>query len=123
MILVDSSSWIHFLRKDGDAVVQSRVKRALNDGEACWCSMVKLELWNGAAGTRDHKVLKEFDEVLPLLSIDELVWTMASDLAKRARSKGISVPSTDLLIAACARHHGVDIETADNDFELIASVY
>jgi len=59
---------------------------------------------------------------LRLLPIVADVWVLASDLAKRARGKGIIVPSTDLLIAACARHHGVTIETADKDFALIASV-
>ena len=122
MILVDSSSWIHLLRVDGDPLVRARVERALEDGDACWCSMVKLELWNGAAGKRDHKVLREFETVLPELLIDEAVWMLASNLAKRARAKGISVPSTDVLIAACARHHGATIETADKDFELLASV-
>ena len=52
MILVDSSSWIHFLRPDGDAVVRARVSQALREGEACWCDMVRLELWNGAGGER-----------------------------------------------------------------------
>ena len=52
MILVDSSSWIHFLRPDGDAVVRARVSQALREGEACWCDMVRLELWTGAGGER-----------------------------------------------------------------------
>lgn len=29
------------------------------------------------------------------------------------------VPATDLLISACARHHGAELETADADFELL----
>ncbi len=111
-----------FLRVDGDPFVRARVERALEDGDPCWCSVVKLDLWNDAAGKRDHKVLREFETVLPELLIDDAVWMLAFNLAKRARAKGISVPSTDVLIAACARHHGATIETADKDFELLASV-
>ncbi len=70
--------------------MRARVVRALEDGDACWCSMVKLEWWNGAAGERDHKVLCEFETVLPELLIDEAVWMLASNLARRTRAKGFT---------------------------------
>lgn len=37
MVLVDTSSWIHFLRRNGNPAVRTRVERALKEGEACWC--------------------------------------------------------------------------------------
>lgn len=122
MILVDSSSWIHFLRPNGDPAVRARVDAALRNGDACWCPLVRLELWNGAAGDRDRKILREFESVLPELPIDDEVWSGARELARRARSVGVSVPATDILIAACARRHGAELETADADFERLASV-
>ena len=122
MILVDSSSWIHFLRPNGDPVVRSRVEAALTSGEACWCPLVCLELWNGAGGDRDRRILRDFELVLLELSIDHEVWAGACDLARRARSTGVSVPATDILIAACARRHGADLETADSDFERLAAL-
>ena len=122
MILVDSSSWIHFLRPNGDPKVRSRVEAALTSGEACWCPLVRLELWNGAAGDRDRKSLRDFDDVLLEIAIDDDVWASAYELARRARSAGVSVPATDILIAACARRHGADLETADSDFERLAAL-
>lgn len=122
MILVDSSSWIHFLRPNGDPVVRSRVEAALISGDACWCPLVRLELWNGAAGDRDRKTLRDFESVLPELAIDDEVWADAYELARRARSVGVSVPATDIVIAACARRHGADLETADVDFERLAAL-
>ena len=122
MILVDSSSWIHFLRPNGDPKVRSRVEAALTSGEACWCPLVRLELWNGAAGDRDRKSLRDFEDVLLELAIDDDVWAGAYELARRARSAGVSVPATDILIAACARRHGADLETADVDFERLTAL-
>jgi predicted nucleic acid-binding protein len=116
MILVDSSAWIHMLRPNGDIAVRGRVTRALDAGEACWCPIIRLELWNGAGGERDKKVLRDFERLLPELDIDSAVWSAACDLARRARAAGISVPATDILIAACARHHEVELEHADSDF-------
>jgi hypothetical protein len=81
------------LRPNGDAAVRDRVTRALEAGEACWCPIIRLELWNGAGGDRDKKVLKDFERLLPELAIDDAVWGAAFDLARRARSAGVLVPA------------------------------
>ena len=120
MILVDTSSWIHLLRPDGDKVVRGRVERALADGDACWCPLVRLELWNGASGDRDRKVLREFEAVLIELPITVDVWALAYELARKTRAKGVSVPATDILIAACARQHRATLESSDADFVVLA---
>ena len=122
MTLIDSSSWIHFLRPNGDPAVRARVESMLTSGDACWCPLVRLELWNGAAGERDRKILRDFEAVLPELPIDDEVWSTAYALARRARAVGVSAPASDILIAACARRHDAELETADSDFELLASV-
>ena len=116
MILVDSSAWIHLLRPDGDPAVRARVERALQAGEACWCPVVRLELWNGASGDHDKMVLGDFERLLPELPINAEVWDAAYNLARRARAAGVRIPVRDLLIAACARHHGAELEHADTDF-------
>jgi predicted nucleic acid-binding protein len=59
---------------------------------------------------------------VPELAITDEVWSEACDLARRCRGAGVSVPATDILIAACARHHGAELEQADGDFEAIARV-
>ena len=122
MILVDTSSWIHFLRPHGDPAVRSRVEAALRGGQACWCPLQQLELWNGARGAQEQRVLRDFARTLPELRIDDGVWQAAYDLARRARARGVTAPATDVLIAACARRHGAALEYADADFDLLATV-
>ena len=122
MVLVDTSSWIHMLRDNGDLGVRHRVNVALRSGEACWCPMVKLELWNGARGQREKRVLREFDAALTELPIDNDVWEVAYDLARKARSRGVTIPATDLVIFACARRHGAVLESADSDFGRLAQL-
>ena len=92
------------------------MERALQVGEACWCPIVRLELWNGAGGEREKKALRDFERLLPELGIDDEVWTGAYELARKARSVGVSIPATDLLIAACAQRHDADLEHSDSDF-------
>jgi predicted nucleic acid-binding protein len=122
MVLVDTSSWIQFLRPDGDAEVAARVQGLLRAGSACWCPLVRLELWNGAGGEREKKVLRDFERWVPELSITPEVWKDACSLARKCRSAAVTAPASDLLVAACARHHGVRLEHSDGDFDRIAGV-
>ena len=84
------------------------------------CPIVQLELWNGARGSREQRVLRRFAEALPMLPMDEDVWLAAYDLARRARAQGVTVPAADVAIAACARRHGAELESADSDSKLLA---
>lgn len=110
------------LRPNGDRIVRARVERALQSGDACWCPMIRLELWNGAGGNQEKKVLRDLERLLPELNITNEVWTGAFVLARKARAGGITIPATDLLISACARHYNAALETADTDFDLVAQL-
>jgi len=120
--LIDTSAWIHFLRPKGDGEARARVEAALRDGSACWCAMVRLELWNGAAGEPEKRALRRLEAVLPDLEIGREVWREAHTLARAARTAGVTVPATDLLIAACAAHHGAEVVHADRDFDRLSAL-
>jgi predicted nucleic acid-binding protein len=117
MKLVDTSSWVHQIRSRGDSTVRERVEALLTAGAAAWCPQVRLELWAGARSDQDRKILRDYEKVLPELPITDAVWKLACDLGDRARRAGISPGAGDLLISACARHHSVELEHADADFE------
>ena len=119
MTLIDTSAWIEQLRRGGDASVRTQVEALLASGEAAWCPLVRLELWNGARGEEERTALTEMEETLPSLAIDAAVWDHAATLASGARKQGITVPATDLIVASCARHHEVALLHFDRHFELI----
>jgi len=79
--------------------------------------MVRVELWNGARNAGDHKLLHEMEEHLDCVPTTPEVWALARELARSARSKGLTVPATDLLIAACAEHHGLGLIHNDSHFD------
>src|SRR5437762_3431771 len=115
-VLVDSSSWIHMLRADGDGDVRALVETLLEAGSACWCPLVRLELWNGA-GERDRKTLVDFERNLTQLPITDDVWSLAHTMAQKARKAGVTVPASNIVIVACARFHKAAIEHSDSDFD------
>lgn len=122
MKLVDTSSWVHALRRQGAAAVRTRVKTLLEAGEAAWCPMVRLELWNGVGSESDRKSLLALEEVIPELPVTEEVWQAAFDLAERCRRGGKTAPVQDLLIGACARFHRVELEHDDRHYDWLMTL-
>ena len=116
---IDTSSWVEALRRRGDAEVRTRVHNLLVEGQAVWCDLVLLELWNGARGDYEKKKLGELEREMVCLSTTSLVWQKARSLARRCRDRGITAPATDLLIVACAQVHEVEIEHQDTHFAAI----
>jgi predicted nucleic acid-binding protein len=119
MVLIDTSAWVHQLRRKGDPVLKQKVEAELHAGEAVWCPIVRLELWAGVGVDPERDVLRHYEQVLPELSMDEEVWQIACDLADESRRKGYRVPSPDLLVAACARHHKVRLLANDAHFDFL----
>jgi predicted nucleic acid-binding protein len=121
MTLVDASSWIGFLR-GRDSVSGQRVKTLLMRGEAAWCDMTLVELWNGAQGITEKKVLEELEEELRLYPVNEQVWASARMLARLCREKGVTGSTPDIVIAACAANNKLPLEHCDSHFDKILPI-
>jgi predicted nucleic acid-binding protein len=116
-VLVDSSLWVHQLRKSGDAAKRDRVNALLENGEAAWCPVVRLELWRGVTNDAERKTLRRYEALLHDYEISTDVWTLSIQLADRARASGVTVPLADLLIFACAKIHGLEVAHDDTHFD------
>lgn len=110
------------MRRNGDAAARRRVELLLLSGEATWCPMVRLELWAGVGNERERDMLRDYEQTIPELNVDDEVWQEAAELADRCRRAGKTVPATDLIIAACARRHQVPLEHADRHFDTLAQL-
>lgn len=119
-VLVDTSAWIHALRRDGDPEIRSKVEAATVEGRAVLCDLVLLELWNGARGGEEQRMLQEMERELEKVPTTPAVWALAAQLARRCRQTGVTVPATDLLIAACAEFHGLDLLHRDGHYDQLA---
>ncbi len=116
-VLIDSSLWVHFFRRSGDAAKRERVKALLAAGEAAWCPPVRLELGRGVGGKAERDVLLRIQAVLPDFPITPPVWDSAIALAGRNRATGFAAPAADCLIFACARVHGLELAHDDAHFD------
>ncbi len=121
MTLVDASSWIEFLR-GRDSAPGQRVKTLLARGDAAWCDMTLVELWNGAQGTAEKKALEELEEELRLYPVNEQVWASARSLARRCREKGVTASTPDIVVAACAANNKLLLEHCDSHFDKVLPI-
>ena len=121
MKLVDASSWIEYLRNT-DSDPSGRVEGLLLADEAGWCEMTAVELWHGARGAREKRELAALEKEINLCPIGPAVWQKAIRLAQDCRSAGLTVPTADIVIAACAADHGLELEHCDSHFDKILPI-
>jgi predicted nucleic acid-binding protein len=103
--LVDTSAWILALRKDFDPAVKERIDHLLKENALITTGMIKLEILGGTKTETEFQRLKRRLDALDSVETDTPLWEKSYDLAFKLRRKGITVPYTDILIAACARAH------------------
>jgi predicted nucleic acid-binding protein len=121
-VLVDSSMWVHQLRKAGDPIKRDRVNALLEAGEAAWCPAVRLELWRGVTNDAERKTLRRYEALLPDYEITMATWERAIRLADRGRAAGVTAPLADLLIFACATLNDLEIAHDDEHFDALAKL-
>jgi predicted nucleic acid-binding protein len=123
IVLVDSSGWVQMLRRSGDPAIRAKVLDIFEDGRAAWCELIRVELWRGAGSDDDRTILRQFEIELPSLELSAAVWTLSCELAQQCRRKGRPIPTTDLIIYACAKVHRVELIHRDNHFDVLASLH
>ena len=115
MKLIDTSSWVEYFR-ERESEAGDNVEALVLSGEAAWCDITLVELWHGVRGTKEKRELAEMENEVELIPVNAAVWRLSSKLALRCREKGITVPLSDIITAACAATHGLELEHCDKHF-------
>lgn len=115
MKLIDTSSWIEYLR-EGESEIADRVEVLVLSGNAAWCGITLVELWHGVRGAKEKRELAGMENEIELIPVDAAVWRLASKLALRCREKGFTVPVSDIVTAACAVAYKLELEHCDKHF-------
>jgi predicted nucleic acid-binding protein len=114
--LIDTSSWVEFLRgRDSEAGL--RVKNLLGTEKAAWCDLICVELWNGVRPGQETAALHALEEEVARCELTLEVWRRARKLAAASRKGGLTVPVADVVIAACASHYRLEMEYVDEHYK------
>jgi hypothetical protein len=120
IFLVDTSAWILALRKDFSPAAKERIDHLLKENTIITTGMVKLEILGGTKTESEFQRLKRRLDALDSVDLDTSLWEKSYNLAFKLRRKGITVPYTDILIAACALKTESTVVHADAHFDLMA---
>ncbi len=119
LFLVDTSAWILALRRDFLPGVKDRIAYLLKENAIITSGMIKLELLGGTKEEKEFQRLKLRLDALEIVETNTSLWERAYDLAFSLRRKGITVPYTDILIAASALMMTATVVHADSHFDLM----
>jgi len=122
LYLVDTSVWLEVLaRGRGGSKLSGRVADLVAADLVAINGMVRLELLGGARSEAEYRKLDRLLSALHPLPVDEESWEEAAHIGFDLRQAGISVPFTDVLIAAVAIRSRTTLIHRDRHFDLMAA--
>lgn len=116
-VLIDSSVWIDYFRRAKSSVAE-HVNLLLDKDQVALCGMVELEILQGLRD-KEHAVVRELFSALHFIEATREDFVVAGLTLNQLRSKGITIPSSDCLIAAQCIRNKLQLYTLDNDFKHI----
>jgi predicted nucleic acid-binding protein len=117
MILVDSSViFDHTRGKD------PRLAQLFKTLSVAVCGVVRAEVLHGARNPKDRTALLALLNRFAQLPTPEGVWDALGDNLCTLRTRGVTVPVPDALLATLAIIHGLELWTRDAHFKLIQGV-
>lgn len=116
MLIADTSVWIPFFNQPGSP--EKREKDALIDADRLvLVGMVLAELIQGCRTPGEANTILSNLTGLRFLETRFSSWKQAGDLSFSLRRKGVTLPLSDLIIAALAIEHRCDVYTLDPHFD------
>ncbi|MEX0718874.1 MAG: PIN domain-containing protein [Planctomycetaceae bacterium] len=117
MILVDASVIIDFLRKPDPRIRQIFVAQG-----AAICGVTLAEVLHGARNAADYGKILGALAALPHVPIGEALWEHVGRNLFQLRTRGVTVPFQDVVIATVAIDNDIELWTRDQQFGMIRQV-
>lgn len=121
-VLLDNSAWARLAHPALPNTRIAEIADAIEAGQVVICLPFLLEAGYSARSMEEHEELFTELLALPWAAVDEEVERRAIEAQRRlARSGHHRLPPVDLLIAALADRHQLDVLHYDRDYDLIGA--
>jgi tRNA(fMet)-specific endonuclease VapC len=117
MILIDTSVLVRYLRTASPAI-----REVLASTDCAICGVTRAEILHGARTFQDAKNLAEALNTFIQVPIDQATWDHLGHHLASLRAKGLPMPFQDVLLAAVAIDHNVELWSYDAHFKAIQGV-
>jgi predicted nucleic acid-binding protein len=122
MVIADTSVWIPFFNRP-----DSREKHALDllidTDEVALVGVVLAELLQGCRTPSDRDATTEALLALPYFEATQSTWMKAGDLSATLLRRGVTLPLSDLIVAALAIEHHSRVYSLDLHFKTIPGLH
>ncbi|HEX6904775.1 MAG TPA: PIN domain-containing protein [Thermoanaerobaculia bacterium] len=122
MILVDSSAWVEYYRTTGLRDVTEAVARVIADDLCAVNGVIQVEILGYAAGSNLAQMLADF-KAYNWITLTDADFDLATEMGFFLRRKGVTLPPTDLIIAASAIRTDVVLYHVDSHFDKAAQYF
>jgi predicted nucleic acid-binding protein len=123
MILIDTSAWIEYYRKNGNEYYKKKIIPALKENLAAICGIITTELLVHTRTKKEYQLLESDFFGIIWLETDKRVYNKASEIGFDLKRRGITIPATDLIIASCALIYNSSLLHYDKHYEKIKEFF
>ncbi len=121
LVLVDTSYWIEYFNRPGTEKAVA-VETLVRDDEAALTGVILAELLQGARTAKELSELRSALLAVIWVATTDNIYARAGRLGFELRRRGVTIPTTDCIIAAAAEPIGGRVLTLDSHFREIALV-
>ncbi len=118
--LIDTSYWIEYFRRY-ESEAAERVETFIREDRAAATGVVLAELLQGARTNAEMSKIRTSLEAVHWIETSERLYARAGEIGFELRRGGITIPTTDCIVAA-AESIGGDLLTLDGHFGEIDSL-
>lgn len=120
-ILVDTSIWIEYFNRDKSFIADS-LERLIGEDKVVVAGIILTELLQGTKNEKEFHAILENITALPFLESRLNTWIEAGRISFNLRRTGLTIPTTDIIIASLAIENNCQIFSLDPHFEKIPEV-
>jgi predicted nucleic acid-binding protein len=122
MVIADTSVWIPFFNRS-DSSEKAAIDLLIDADEVALVGVVLAELLQGCRTSSERNTLSDALLALPYYEVDQSTWLRVGDLSAALLRKGVTVPLSDLIIAALAIERDSRVYSLDTHFKRIPGLH
>lgn len=119
-VIADTCIWIEFFRTRSE--ISNLLKDLISKNLVVSNGIIIAELLQGVKTSRAKDIVMDTFNVFEYIEITKELWLESGNLARKLRSKGKTIPLSDVIIACCAKKHQYRIFTIDKHFQDIPGI-
>jgi predicted nucleic acid-binding protein len=122
MVIADTSVWIPFFNRP-DSPEKAALDLLIDADEVSLVGVVLAELLQGCRTKSERDALSNALLALPYYEVTQTTWLRAGDLSANLLRKGVTLPLSDLIIAALAIERDCRVYSLDAHFKKIPGLH